>query len=244
MSTPEEQAALQGWKPESEWTGPKEAWKSAQQFLDDGEHIVSRVRGKLEKQLEESQKQFEERLARIEKTSRAALEAQKAQADKQRDELLAQLNAQKKAAIEDNDLAKLEDVREKIADVKASVPEPDQEGLKAAKEFKAKHEFWQGKDWTLQNFADGAAGRLQGRGLSPTEFFAELDRQIRDAFPEKFGKPKRGGLEADSPASGGSDEKTYADLPKEAKSACDDFVKRGLFKSKQAYVNEYFGVEA
>lgn len=243
MSTPEEKAALQGWKPESEWTGPKDAWKPAQQFLDDGEHIISRVKGKLEKKLEESQKEFEARLERIERANKAALDAQAASAKKERDDLLAQLNAQKKEAIEDNDLAKLESVREKIEEVRsAPVHEPDEEGLNAAKAFKAKHEFWQGKNMKLQNFADGAAGRLQGRGLSPTEFFAELDRQIRESFPEEFGKPKRAGLESDSPASG-DDSKTYADLPKEAKAACDDFMKRGIFKKKQDYVDSYFGVE-
>ena len=241
--TPEEQAQAQGWRPEEDWKGPKEAWKTAEQFLADGEHIVSRAKQVMEKKLKETQADFEARLERIERTSRSALEASQAQAKKERDELLSQLNAKKKAAIADNDLEALEVVRDQIADVKETkASEPAPEDVQAAQEFRAKHEFWQGKNWKLQNFADGAAGRLQDRGLSPTEFFAELDKQIRETFPEEFGKPKRAnGLESDSPQTDNSgDEKTYRDLPKEAKIACDDYVKRIKGFTKEQYVKEYF----
>ena len=243
--TPEEEATSLGWQPEDEWKGAKDAWKPAEQFLEDGERMAGFVRKRLEKELNESKTDFEARISRMERTTRSALETQQAQATKERDELLAQLNVKKKAAIADNDLETLEIVREQIADVKeAKSEEPDPADVKAATDFRAKHEFWQGKNFKLQNFADGAAGRLQGRNLSPQEFFSELDKQIRETFPEEFGKPKRGGgLESDSPSTEASDDKTYKDLPKEARQACDDFIKRGLFKNKQDYVNDYFGAE-
>jgi len=237
MKTPEEEALSLGWRPKEEWKGPEEAWKPAEKFLEDGERMAGFVRKRLEKD-------FETRLAGIERAANSALEAVQKQAEQERTELLAQLNEKKKAAIADNDLETLETVREQIAEVRETKPQgPDPQALKAAEEFKAKHSFWQGKDWVVQNFADGAAGKLQARGLSPQEFFAELDTQIREAFPDRFGKAKKrnGAVEGDSPPSESNDGKSYSDLPKEAKAACDDYVKRIKGYTREQYVKEYFG---
>lgn len=246
MKTPEEQALAQGWKPESDWKGPKEQWKSAEQFLEDGEHIVGRVKQRLEKELEESKKEFDERIAKLERTTSSALEFQKKQADKEREDLLAQLNEKKKAAIADNDLEALETVREQIADVKeAKTPEIDPAHVKAAKDFKAKHSVWQGKDWIVENFANGAAGKLMDRGLDPVELYAELDTQIREAFPDRFGKPKRSSsVESDSPAAPSGDKKTVADLPKEAKAALAMIKKKVPGYQDQTYLDDYFGEQS
>jgi hypothetical protein len=230
--TAEEEAIALGWQPKENWKGPENGWKDADTFMRDGEKMAGFVRKRLEKD-------FEERIKRIEQASGAALEFQQKQAEKERTALLADLKAQKAEAIEDNDLAKLEKVKEQIVEVQESAPDP--KDVAAAAEFRSKHEFWQGKDWVLHNFADGAAGALSRRGLKGAELLTELDKQLRETFPEKFGKVKRGGaVEADSQNEVSGDEKTFSDLPKEAKSAYEQLAKRIKGFTKEQYAKDYY----
>src|SRR3990172_1202109 len=134
MKTADEEAISLGWKPKEDWKGPEDGWKDAETFLKDGEKMAGFVRKRLEKD-------FDERLKRIEQASNSALEFQQKQAEKERAVLLADLKAQKAAAIEDNDLAKLEKVKDQIVEVQDSAPDPKE--VAAALEFRAKHEFWQ-----------------------------------------------------------------------------------------------------
>lgn len=233
--TIEEEAMSLGWQPKENWKGPENGWKDAETFMKDGEKMAGFVRKRLEKD-------FEERIKRIEQASGAALEFQQKQAEKERAALLADLKAQKAEAIEDNDLAKLEKIKEQIDEVReAKEPALDPKDVAAAADFRAKHEFWQGKDWVLQNFADGAAGALARRGLKGAELLTELDKQLCESFPEKFGKVKRNGsVEADSQAGSNGEEKTFADLPKEAKSAYEQLAKKIKGFTKEQYAKDYY----
>jgi hypothetical protein len=232
MKTADEEASALGWKPKEEWKGPEGEWKDAETFLRDGERIAGFVRKRLERD-------FEDRIRRIEHASEAALEFSQVQAEKERQKLLDELKSQKAVAIEENDLSKLEHVREQIATVEDSAPDP--KDMQAAKEFRAKHEFWQGKDWTLQYFADGAASDLARRGLKGAEMFVELDKRLRETFPEKFGRGKRAAtVEGDAPASPSSDDKTFTDLPKEAKQAYEQLAKKIKGFTKEQYTKDYF----
>jgi hypothetical protein len=246
MKTPEEEARSLGWKPKEDWKGPPDDWKDAEAFLEFGEKNASFANKRADQKIKELKDDFDARIAAIERTSQSALDAVQKQAEAERANLLAELNAKKKEAIADNDLEKLEKVREQIEEVKEAEPSP--EDKRVASEFKKAHSFWQNKDWVVQNFADGAAGKLVNRGLTSQEFFAELDRQIREAFPEKFGKPKaRSSVEADSPMAESGGDKDYTDLPPEAKKACDELYQRvqKAYPTKKAWVEhyckEYFG---
>ena len=90
----------------------------------------------------------------------------------------------------------------------------------------------------------GASIRKQFPQLTGRAFLDKLDERIAQYFPEKtsLGKKQRGSA-VDSTgnvrAGGGSGKKTYDNLPSEAKAACDKFVKQGLFKSKQEYIDLY-----
>lgn len=237
--TPEQQAQDLGWRPKESWTGPEGAWKDAETFLKDGERIAGFQKKKYSKDLEERERDFEERLRRAEQANAAALEFQQAQAAKEKAELIRDLQAKRAAAIEDNDLATLERVKDQIEEVKSSGPRP--EDIRAATDFKAKHGFWQGRDYVLDNFAAGVAGQLKERGLPPSELFAELDRQLRETFPEKFGRNKRpNAVESDAPNEQPGDEKTFAGLPKEAKEAYAQLAQKIKGFTKEQYTKGYY----
>ena len=69
----------------------------------------------------------------------------------------------------------------------------------------------------------------------------EVTEEVRRRFPEKFGNPRRekpNRVEGGGTPSGRSGKKGYADLPPEAKAACDRFVKQGLM-TKEEYVKDF-----
>ena len=72
------------------------------------------------------------------------------------------------------------------------------------------------------------------------EFLDKLDERLQDRLPEVYEK-NRSPMDDTPSRKGGAKggKKSYDNLPPEAKAACDKFIKSGLFKSKQDYVDMY-----
>ena len=89
----------------------------------------------------------------------------------------------------------------------------------------------------------GATVRKQFPHLSGRAFLDKLDERIAEYFPTKTALKKARGSAVDSTgnvrAGGSTGKKSYDNLPAEAKAACDKFIKQGLFKTKQEYVDNY-----
>jgi len=81
----------------------------------------------------------------------------------------------------------------------------------------------------------------KGEAFEP--FLNLITQKVKERFPEAFGNPLRrvasveGGTDGDETPTG---KHTYANLPKEAKDACDFLVETGTFKSKAEYVARYY----
>jgi len=74
-------------------------------------------------------------------------------------------------------------------------------------------------------------------------FLEKLDLELAEMIPAKFGKktafnPMEGSTNGTARPSVSSGKKSYNNLPSDAKSACDKFVKQGLM-TKEQYVAEY-----
>jgi len=76
-----------------------------------------------------------------------------------------------------------------------------------------------------------------------------VEDETKKAFPHKFENPNRrraSAVDAGDTRSAITDsgkKKTYSDLPPEAKTQCDKWVKDGTFKKAEDYVKSYFEEE-
>jgi UDP-N-acetylmuramyl tripeptide synthase len=75
-----------------------------------------------------------------------------------------------------------------------------------------------------------------------SDILKEVAKEVKTRFPEKFANAKRAAppaVEGTSAVAAGKGGKTYQALPPDAKKACDDFLKKGLIKSKDEYLRYY-----
>ena len=83
--------------------------------------------------------------------------------------------------------------------------------------------------------------RKQKPELVGLDFLAEVEKKVQSTFKKEVRPSARPSpVDVSTPSRGSTSKKSYADLPAEAKQACDKFVKQGLL-SKDQYVKDYFG---
>ena len=262
-SDAEREARSQGWVPPEEFRGPKGKAVDAKTFLKRGQEILPIVNS----QKKELQRQLEEMRNEITGLTRAHNAALKKQAEKFKEQLL----TQRAEAREIADWDTVDDVEEKIKevdkqikdlDVEDKAPEakvPTVDELMAIPEVKdwVSANPWYGKDRRMTRIADAVSNDI--RTASPTmtrkEYFEALDAELKAEYPELFAPKTRGkrhsaassagrGGDRGRPSGGGrSNKKSFSDLPRDAQRVCAEQVKEGLFKSKQEYVDIYFGQE-
>ena len=100
---------------------------------------------------------------------------------------------------------------------------------------------WFEDEPTMRGAALALAEQLHAEGLTePQAQLAEVARRIRTEFAHRFENPRRRQAAAVEGAPGArrSVRGTYADLPPEARAACDRFVKQGLLTRDQ-FVKDY-----
>lgn len=246
----ESEAREIGWVPEADFKGPKEKWKPAQQFVEDGEKILPIVRSQLKRTQEELAKEkaeFAKRLERMERMSNTSIERLKAQHKAELD----RIQSEKLAAVEAGDKAEYQrlDKQEKaLADVKFDEPEVKADDPKAA------HDAWVAKNqWYRTDFeANDKATRYsqwlatQNPSITLADNLAQTEAYMRKEHPELFGgqkKPAANGHAAVDPGGdfpgAGRKEGPGAKLPAEARAQAEKDVKAGLYKSVDEWAKVY-----
>jgi DNA repair exonuclease SbcCD ATPase subunit len=257
----ESEARAQGWVAKEEFRGSEDDWVDAETFVRRGKEIMPILRKnneKLLKELGEAKKAADE----AREAAKEFREFQKQQFERKTKELesqLEQLKQAKRDAITNGDGDRAIAIDDAMDDLKEQRIEAKEE-LKAA-EAKAKEvppptadpvlnawmdkNDWFGKDTKLTAMVNGLGVELrrENPSLNSQAFLDQLDKELREAMPEKFGKktvlnPMEGSPNGTARPSVSSGKKSYGNLPPEAKAACDKFVKQGLM-TKEAYVAEY-----
>ena len=104
---------------------------------------------------------------------------------------------------------------------------------------------WYTTDPDLRVAADAIGAVIKGeqQNLAGTEFFNEVTKRVKAAYPQKFSNPKRQAKQAVESGQnlGGGKKNGYSSLPPDARAACDKFVKDGIM-SKDEYVKEYYSM--
>lgn len=266
----EDRARLSGWKPKDEFRGDPARWTDATTFVERGEKILPIVLERnraLEDKLSRITDQLGEVTTRQTETAQAFVEyrdfARKSE-ERSYQRAKAELEARMNAAVDTADrdtyqrakaeLDQLERPPAAAAADKSEAPKQQPQVDPVVREWVGEND-WFNRDPTLGAFATALHGRLlqEKPGLSLRENLAEVRKEIVARFPEKFGNPKREAPAAVASPTAASKKskigKSFDDLPGEAKSACDRYIKMinaGNPKTpytREEYVRMYYAGE-
>lgn len=249
------EAKEMGWVPESEFRGPKERWKPAQQFVEDGENILPIVRAenkRLKAEIDKINADYATRFERLDKAAQVTIKAAKAQFDRD----LAALQTKREEAVAAGDVQAFKAAEKQITDHTANAPKvEDFEEPKAAPTATDNDTVlatwqdtnkWYGTDDILTEAAIGISQRLlmQNPTITMAENLRRTDEELAKRFPLKFGKS---GANGHAPVDSGGDPKSpprtgtlTAKLPSEALSMAKQAVQDGTYKSTEDWAKVYF----
>jgi len=182
----EQEAREHGWRPKEEFEADEKnagkKWRTAEDFMDRKSFFdkIDTVNQE-NKTLKKAVQQLSLHHANVEKVAyKKALE---------------DLKAQRKAALEENDFVKAEELRDQMDEVKEQInnvapPVQVQEEHPEMVAFKARNTWYQ-KDRALTRYADSLGRDLVAQGMTALDILKEVEKAVREDFPEKFRNPNR-----------------------------------------------------
>lgn len=244
----EEKARSQGWVPQDEYNGPEENWKSAEEFVEVGERISAITKERNDKLLSEIsalKKDMHEWNAIREREIAAVREASYNKAIKE-------LQEKQMEAVEEGDIDKFKSIQQEIAAVQKPEPikQPQQTKQETPKEFVdwASKNSWYGNDAEMTRFADAIGQTMSAEFSDPAKFYSAVGNAVKRAYPDKFKDQTPSKIpDVESPnGSSGTKSKSkhkFNDLPPDAQAACDKYIKRGWYKTREDYMKVFYGEE-
>lgn len=245
----EKVASQVGWIPQDQYRGPKEKWRSAEDYLRAGAEISREFK----QRMEIKDREFNERVRRSEAMAEKALERQKQQLEDH-------YKAQMRYAASQGDLetyTAVEKARDKaVADFEQETAPvrqaPEQQNNQLQPEvidFMGRN-TWFNRDPVMTGAAVSLCGELQsqyGDKVPLSAIMSMVENQMREEFPHKFSArasapsgPSR--VEGGQRAIRTSVKKGWEHLPPEAKRDGNKFIERGIFKDKEAYAKDYWAL--
>ncbi len=273
----ETEARDMGWVPEADFKGEKSRWVDAATFVEKGRlvlPIMAENNKRLQRQLQETRSEvggLKETLRATQATIRALQDSHeedvKERVAQAREDLIAQIAQAKK----DGDFVSETKAQEQLTNLNIAARESKQNERKDDKEEKAattqtgtaepgpEYKKWAaGNPWFQQDkkktaIAFGAAMVLKQEEptLVGEAFYTKLDERLVETFGDEprrgFDKVEGGGRGGTGGGAGGG--KSYADLPPEAKAACDKMNARvvgagrahkDVISWRKSYCAQYF----
>lgn len=248
------EARKRGWVPKEEYRGAEDDWKPAKEWLDHGETEKQRLKkenAELQERLSANEATLKETKDTLEQFKGFYNKAEKRAYDK----ALKDLKAKQREAVKDGD-------EEAFAAAEKEIDALDKEVKEAAKpktngqeppehpDFKAwtaDNPWYTGTDRVnleMRKYCDDMAEYVADAhpSLKGRAFFDKMTGLVKEKFPDQFENPRRnspgtvegGGSNAPRP----KNERSYENLPAEAKRECDRFVADKLLTREQ-YCADY-----
>lgn len=245
----EAEAVKMGW--DESYSGPNK--RSAKEFYERGMEIQPILKKNLERAQHDNDRLRAE-VDSVRKESRKALKIFKDKAKKDYDRELDTLRSEKAAAVADADhdrytaLEKREDkLRE---DFQAQIAEEEEKAEPAIdpalSEWRETNK-WFDEDMEMQHYANAYAGFISANKphLKGKAFLDAVTQGVKERYPDHFNNPRRKTKSVDAPTapSKQSGEKSFSDLPRDAKRAYQDLVGEGIEMTKEEYAKGYFDME-
>jgi hypothetical protein len=237
--TVELEALAMGWKPESQYKGPKDKFVSAAEYVERGKTILPFLNKELSKAYKKIEGLEKAVNTAISYTSKAEQRAYaKAKAD---------LEAELDAAAEAGNRADVRAITKDIIDLEAELAAAPKATPQVPPDFQAWMDDnpWYGQDKALSAACNAIGEEVFEEGFTGKAQIKEVDRRLREAFPAKFAKPENPHRRQAAAVEGSGSVrrptgKTYADLPHDAKAMCEEMMKDLPTLTREKYAAGYF----
>lgn len=258
----ETEARTQGWVPKTEFRGKEEDWIDAETFVKRGREInpiLKQNNDRLRRELDLQKKETESLRAGVEEFKKFQKEQTELRVKKYEEEIKS-LREEKKQAISSGDgerAVQIDDQIDALKEEKASVKQEAKETPPAKADEPLAPEVvewidkngWYKRDVHMMAITNEEAEKIKmyHPHLTGKEFFDKLDEALEKKFSletlgrEKKSKPRNPveGATGSGSVSGSKGKETYENLPAEARTACDRFVKQKLLTKEQFVVDYY-----
>lgn len=229
------EARASGWVPKDEYSGDENKWVDADEFVR---------RGPLFEKINHTTRELKE--------VRKALDALKVHHAQVKEsavkEALAKLKAEKRDAYVEGDPDKIVEIDDKIEATKEQLRQAQAASAAEAAQsvqqeihpvFSAwvSRNQWYEQSKPMKAFADEIGRDLAAKGMSPEKVLAEVEKQVKEEFPNKFrnaNRDKAHGVEGAGKGTGkaASAESTSNLTPEEIK-VMNTFVRAGIMTKEQ-----------
>jgi hypothetical protein len=241
-------AEKMGWTPKSEFRGDPAKWRPADEFVERGENMLPLVRAQVRRQ--------EHQIAELNKTVKEFADYASKSEARALEKALLQLRQERADAIAKADGVAFDKVDAEIRDLQKKADAKIAPKNQIDGEQEAVFNEWLGRNsWAndpkLQAYGSAIADELRASGET-AQGIALLDmvtKRIKKDFPRLSENPRR---DTASAVEGGAGPrktggKSYADMPADARAACDRMAKNGYADNakemavfKASYVKNYF----
>lgn len=229
-----------GWVPKEEFQGPPDKWKDAKSYVLHAAEILP----SLTKDLRETKAEIKD----VRKTLKDFGDYHTKTAAREYDRALKDIEKRLNEATATGDTQGAIDAAEDLAELRADERESRRTQGQGADlpEFESwrAENPWYGTDKVMTAACVAIGEEVFAEGYSGAAQIKEVDRRIREAFPQKFARPENpnrrmpGAVEgAGAPLSPRG--KSYVDLPADAKAECEYFVKNIKGFTREQYVKDF-----
>jgi uncharacterized membrane protein len=232
------QALEQGWTPKDGWKGDPEEWRPAKEFVD---------RGNLFRKIESQKNELHE----LRKAIGALSEHNQKVFDAGYKRAMSDLKEAKKAALKEGDgeavvqiEEQMDSLTEEYQERSAAFNAPQQQRQPDPLFMSwLERNQWYGSDRKLRGYADSVTAEYLSRNPSANlkEVLVEVDKEMRTAFPQKFGTTKAPpSPEGSNRASGSGGNRRSAgdvDLNDEERKIMNTLIRSGVI-TKEKYLED------
>lgn len=235
-SATEQRAMEMGWRPKEEFQGDES------DFIDAGEFVRRKpLFEKIDAQsrkLKAVERALEEFKNHYSKVNENAYERAILALKNERKQALSDGDGDRFEAIDDQIKVvekQVEDLREQRSQpvVQDEVVHPEFQSWKA-------RNVWYDKTQYMRAFADDYGTKLAARGMAPAEVLKEVEKAVRQEFPQKFTNPNKAAA-PDVESSGGSRKsgggKDGFELSEVERKVMNDFVRSGVM-TREEYIKD------
>jgi hypothetical protein len=239
----ESRARRMGWKDQSTFHGPSDAYVDAAEFIRRGETELPILRERLRK--------TEGNLTEMSATMRKLVKVQADQIKRAVEKATAELKAQRRQAIEDGDADRVEQIDAQITETAQQTADLEDDAAKGAKPdadgkleptaamtaWHDRNRQWFDRDDAMRALAIVAFNNASG---SDADKLRQVDVEMRRRFPEKFPAATRARSGSASAVEAGNGpggrgtkaDPTWADLPEQEREVATALIKQGIFKDR------------
>lgn len=242
VSETEKEARKMGWTPKDEFKGDPEKWRDAYEFVERGKNMLPIMRATAQRQ--------EKKIADLERSIKEFAEYHSKAEQLAYNRALKDLKARQVAAVEIADTETFNRIDKEIDDLNRNsiqvprVPQQNNAEDPVYVEW-ANRNKWIEKDKTMLAYAE-TQGEFIHRttDLRGLDFLEAVEKEVKAKFPEKFTNPRRESAQSVEGATTQTRKsgKTFADMPADARAACERMEKSHGIKRTE-FVKNFFEQE-